>query len=96
LKNTKATRDIAKGLKTPAGGARWQQPSFSRKPLRIGQGGKCESRNSGVGGNTPDDLKGMLAAQAFSPRVGDALRTPLSWRVQFGIPTICGCSGHEA
>lgn len=101
LKNTKAARVIAKGLNAGPGGAVGKAVFSSDVAAELGKGGKGEPVILCSQETTPDDLKGMLAAQGvLTARGGRTSHAALVAR-QFGIPTICGCSdikldGHHA
>ena len=101
LKNTKAARVIAKGLNAGPGGAVGKAVFSSEKAAELGKGGAGEAVILCSQETTPDDLKGMLAAQGvLTSRGGRTSHAALVAR-QFGIPTICGCSemkldGHHA
>jgi pyruvate,orthophosphate dikinase len=101
LKNTKSARVIAKGLNAGPGGAVGKAVFSSEKAAELGKGGKGEAVILVSQETTPDDLKGMLAAQGvLTSRGGRTSHAALVAR-QFGIPTICGCAdmkldGHHA
>lgn len=101
LKNTKAARQIAKGLNAGPGGAVGMAVFSSDKAAELGKGGQGQAVILCSQETTPDDLKGMLAAQGvLTSRGGRTSHAALVAR-QFGIPTICGCSdmkmdGHHA
>jgi len=102
LKNIKAVRSIAKGLDAGPGGAVGIAVFSSEKAAELGKnGGKGQAVILCSQETTPDDLKGMLAAQGvLTSRGGRTSHAALVAR-QFGIPTICGCSdmkmeGHHA
>jgi pyruvate,orthophosphate dikinase len=101
LKNTKAARQIAKGLNAGPGGAVGIAVFSSDKAAELGKGGEEKPVILCSQETTPDDLKGMLAAQGvLTSRGGRTSHAALVAR-QFGIPTICGCSdikldGHHA
>jgi pyruvate, orthophosphate dikinase len=101
LKNTKSARVIAKGLNAGPGGAVGKAVFSSERAAELGKGGKEEPVILVSQETTPDDLKGMLAAQGvLTSRGGRTSHAALVAR-QFGIPTICGCSdikldGHHA
>lgn len=101
LKNTKAARVIARGLNAGPGGAVGKAVFSSDKAAELGKDGKGEAVILVSQETTPDDLKGMLAAQGvLTSRGGRTSHAALVAR-QFGIPTICGCSemkldGHHA
>ena len=101
LKNTKSARQIAKGLNAGPGGAVGMAVFSSDKAAELGKGGKGEAVILCSQETTPDDLKGMLAAQGvLTSRGGRTSHAALVAR-QFGIPTICGCAemkmdGHHA
>lgn len=101
LKNTKAARIIAKGLNAGPGGAVGIAVFSSEKAAELGKGGQEKPVILVSQETTPDDLKGMLAAQGvLTSRGGRTSHAALVAR-QFGIPTICGCSdmkldGHHA
>ncbi len=101
LKNTKSARQIAKGLNAGPGGAVGKAVFSSDKAAEMGKGGAGEAVILCSQETTPDDLKGMLAAQGvLTSRGGRTSHAALVAR-QFGIPTICGCSdmkmsGHHA
>jgi pyruvate,orthophosphate dikinase len=73
----------------------------SDKAAELGKGGQDQPVILCSQETTPDDLKGMLAAQGvLTSRGGRTSHAALVAR-QFGIPTICGCSdmkmdGHHA
>lgn len=101
LKNTKAARQIAKGLNAGPGGAVGMAVFSSERAAELGKGGEGKAVILCSQETTPDDLKGMLAAQGvLTSRGGRTSHAALVAR-QFGIPTICGCSdmkmeGHHA
>ncbi len=101
LKNTKDGKVIAKGLNAGPGGAVGKAVFSSEKAAELGKGGAGEPVILCSAETTPDDLKGMLAAQGvLTARGGRTSHAALVAR-QFGIPTICGCSdmkldGHHA
>jgi len=101
LKDTKSARQIAKGLNAGPGGAVGKAVFSSEVAAELGKGGKGEAVILCSQETTPDDLKGMLAAQGvLTSRGGRTSHAALVAR-QFGIPTICGCSdmkmeGHHA
>jgi pyruvate,orthophosphate dikinase len=101
LKNTKSARVIAKGLNAGPGGAVGKAVFSSERAAELGKGGNEEAVILVSQETTPDDLKGMLAAQGvLTSRGGRTSHAALVAR-QFGIPTICGCSdikmdGHHA
>jgi pyruvate,orthophosphate dikinase len=101
LKNTSAARVIAKGLNAGPGGAVGIAVFSSDKAAELGKGGAEKPVILCSQETTPDDLKGMLAAQGvLTSRGGRTSHAALVAR-QFGIPTICGCSdikldGHHA
>ncbi|BCM89815.1 pyruvate, phosphate dikinase [Abditibacteriota bacterium] len=101
LKNTKAARQIAKGLNAGPGGAVGMAVFTSDRAAELGKGGEGKAVILCSQETTPDDLKGMLAAQGvLTSRGGRTSHAALVAR-QFGIPTICGCSdmkmeGHHA
>jgi len=101
LKNTAAGKVIAKGLNAGPGGAVGKAVFSSDKAAEMGKGGAGEAVILCSQETTPDDLKGMLAAQGvLTSRGGRTSHAALVAR-QFGIPTICGCSdmktdGHHA
>ncbi len=103
LKNTKAARQIAKGLNAGPGGAVGKVVFTSDRAAELGKGneGKGEAVILVSQETTPDDLKGMLAAQGvLTSRGGRTSHAALVAR-QFGIPTVCGCAdikmdGHHA
>ncbi|RYX82256.1 pyruvate, phosphate dikinase [bacterium] len=101
LKNTKAARVIAKGLNAGPGGAVGMAVFSSERAAELGKGGEGKAVILCSQETTPDDLKGMLAAQGvLTSRGGRTSHAALVAR-QFGIPTICGCSdmkmeGHHA
>jgi pyruvate,orthophosphate dikinase len=101
LKNTKDGKVIAKGLNAGPGGAVGKAVFSSEKAAELGKGGAGEAVILVSQETTPDDLKGMLAAQGvLTSRGGRTSHAALVAR-QFGIPTICGCSdmkldGHHA
>jgi pyruvate,orthophosphate dikinase len=101
LKNTKSARVIAKGLNAGPGGAVGKAVFSSERAAELGKGGSGEAVILVSQETTPDDLKGMLAAQGvLTSRGGRTSHAALVAR-QFGIPTICGCSdikmdGHHA
>ncbi len=101
LKDTKAARQIAKGLNAGPGGAVGMAVFSSDKAAELGKGGQGKAVILCSQETTPDDLKGMLAAQGvLTSRGGRTSHAALVAR-QFGIPTICGCSdmkmeGHHA
>ncbi len=101
LKNTKAARVIAKGLNAGPGGAVGMAVFSSDRAAELGKGGEGKPVILCSQETTPDDLKGMLAAQGvLTSRGGRTSHAALVAR-QFGIPTICGCSdmkmeGHHA
>ena len=73
----------------------------SDRAAELGKGGEGKPVILCSQETTPDDLKGMLAAQGvLTSRGGRTSHAALVAR-QFGIPTICGCSdmkldGHHA
>ena len=92
LKNTKSARIIAKGLNAGPGGAVGKAIFSSEKAAEMGKGGAGEPVILVSQETTPDDIKGMLAAQGvLTARGGRTSHAALVAR-QFGIPTICGCS----
>ncbi len=101
LKDTAKAKRIAKGLNAGPGGAVGMAVFSSEKAAELGKGGKGEAVILCSQETTPDDLKGMLAAQGvLTSRGGRTSHAALVAR-QFGIPTICGCSemkmdGHHA
>ncbi len=101
LKNIKAVRSIAKGLDAGPGGAVGIAVFSSDKAAELGKGGNGQPVILCSQETTPDDLKGMLAAQGvLTARGGRTSHAALVAR-QFGIPTICGCAdikldGHHA
>ncbi len=101
LKNTKSARQIAKGLNAGPGGAVGMAVFSSERAAELGKGGEGKAVILCSAETTPDDLKGMLAAQGvLTSRGGRTSHAALVAR-QFGIPTICGCSdmkmeGHHA
>jgi pyruvate,orthophosphate dikinase len=100
LKNTKSAKKIAKGLNAGPGGAVGKAIFSSEKAAELGKGGKGEAVILVSQETTPDDIKGMLAAQGvLTARGGRTSHAALVAR-QFGIPTVCGCSElkmeHEA
>jgi pyruvate,orthophosphate dikinase len=101
LKDTKSARVIAKGLNAGPGGAVGMAVFSSDKAAELGKGGQGQAVILCSQETTPDDLKGMLAAQGvLTSRGGRTSHAALVAR-QFGIPTICGCSdmkmdGHHA
>jgi pyruvate,orthophosphate dikinase len=100
LKNTKSAKKIAKGLNAGPGGAVGKAIFSSEKAAELGKGGKGEAVILVSAETTPDDIKGMLAAQGvLTARGGRTSHAALVAR-QFGIPTVCGCSElkmeHEA
>jgi pyruvate,orthophosphate dikinase len=101
LKNTKDGKIIARGLNAGPGGAVGKAVFSSDAAAEQGKGGKGEPVILCSQETTPDDLKGMLAAQGvLTSRGGRTSHAALVAR-QFGIPTICGCSdikldGHHA
>ena len=101
LKNTAAGKVIAKGLNAGPGGAVGIAVFSSDKAAELGKGGQEKPVIMCTQETTPDDLKGMLAAQGvLTSRGGRTSHAALVAR-QFGIPTICGCSemklsGHHA
>ncbi len=101
LKNTAKARQIAKGLNAGPGGAVGMAVFSSNRAAELGKGGEGKAVILCSAETTPDDLKGMLAAQGvLTSRGGRTSHAALVAR-QFGIPTICGCSdvkmdGHHA
>ncbi|PQV63441.1 pyruvate phosphate dikinase [Abditibacterium utsteinense] len=102
LKNTAAARKIAQGLNAGPGGAVGMAVFSSDRAAELGKnGGEGKAVILCSAETTPDDLKGMLAAQGvLTSRGGRTSHAALVAR-QFGIPTICGCSdvkmdGHHA
>ncbi len=101
LKNTAAARKIAQGLNAGPGGAVGMAVFSSERAAELGKGGEDKAVILCSAETTPDDLKGMLAAQGvLTSRGGRTSHAALVAR-QFGIPTICGCSdvkmdGHHA
>ncbi len=101
LKNTASGKVIAKGLNAGPGGAVGIAVFSSDKAAELGKGGQEKPVIMCTQETTPDDLKGMLAAQGvLTSRGGRTSHAALVAR-QFGIPTICGCSdmklsGHHA
>ncbi len=101
LKDTKSARIILKGLNAGPGGAVGKAIFSSEKAAELGKDGAGEAVILCSQETTPDDLKGMLAAQGvLTSRGGRTSHAALVAR-QFGIPTICGCSemrmdGHHA
>ena len=101
LKDTAKAKRIAKGLNAGPGGAVGMAVFSSDKAAELGKGGQGEAVILCSQETTPDDLKGMLAAQGvLTSRGGRTSHAALVAR-QFGIPTICGCSdmkmdGHHA
>ena len=101
LKDTKSARVIAKGLNAGPGGAVGIAVFSSDRAAELGKGGEGKPVILCSQETTPDDLKGMLAAQGvLTSRGGRTSHAALVAR-QFGIPTICGCSdmkmdGHHA
>ncbi|HEX8465050.1 MAG TPA: pyruvate, phosphate dikinase [Abditibacterium sp.] len=101
LKNTAAARKIAQGLNAGPGGAVGMAVFSSNRAAELGKGGEGKAVVLCSAETTPDDLKGMLAAQGvLTSRGGRTSHAALVAR-QFGIPTICGCSdmkmeGHHA
>ena len=102
LVGTDKAKQIAKGLNAGPGGAVGMAIFSSERAAELGKGGKGEAVILVSQETTPDDLKGMLAAQGvLTSRGGRTSHAALVAR-QFGIPTICGCSdmkldgGHGA
>ncbi|MBV9864879.1 MAG: pyruvate, phosphate dikinase [Abitibacteriaceae bacterium] len=101
LKGTAKAKRIAKGLNAGPGGAVGKAIFSSEKAAELGKGGKGEAVILVSQETTPDDIKGMLAAQGvLTSRGGRTSHAALVAR-QFGIPTVCGCSelkldGHNA
>ncbi len=101
LKNIRGVRSIAKGLDAGPGGAVGIAVFSSNKAAELGKGGQGQAVILCSAETTPDDLKGMLAAQGvLTSRGGRTSHAALVAR-QFGIPTICGCAdvkmdGHHA
>jgi pyruvate,orthophosphate dikinase len=101
LKDTAKARVIAKGLNAGPGGAVGIAVFSSEKAAELGKGGEGQPVILCSQETTPDDLKGMLAAQGvLTSRGGRTSHAALVAR-QFGIPTICGCAemkleGHHA
>ena len=101
LKNTKDGKIIARGLNAGPGGAVGMAVFSSDRAAELGKGGQGKAVILCSQETTPDDLKGMLAAQGvLTARGGRTSHAALVAR-QFGIPTICGCSdikldGHHA
>ncbi|MDQ3815942.1 MAG: pyruvate, phosphate dikinase, partial [Armatimonadota bacterium] len=101
LIGTAKAKRIAKGLNAGPGGAVGKAIFSSEKAAELGKGGKGEPVILVSAETTPDDIKGMLAAQGvLTARGGRTSHAALVAR-QFGIPTICGCSelkmdGHHA
>ncbi len=101
LKGTDKARVIANGLNAGPGGAVGMAVFSSDKAAELGKGGEGKAVILCSQETTPDDLKGMLAAQGvLTSRGGRTSHAALVAR-QFGIPTICGCSdvkmdGHHA
>jgi pyruvate,orthophosphate dikinase len=101
LKGLKNAKRIAKGLNAGPGGAVGKAIFSAEKAAELGKGGKGERVILVSQETTPDDIKGMLAAEGvLTSRGGRTSHAALVAR-QFGIPTVCGCSemkldGHEA
>jgi pyruvate, orthophosphate dikinase len=101
LKGTRTAKRIAKGLNAGPGGAVGQAIFSSEKAAELGKGAKGEAVILVSQETTPDDIKGMLAAQGvLTARGGRTSHAALVAR-QFGIPTVCGCAelkmdGHHA
>ena len=92
---------IAKGLNAGPGGAVGVAIFSAERAAELGKGGKGDAVILVSQETTPDDIKGMLAAQGvLTARGGRTSHAALVAR-QFGIPTVCGCAelkldGHHA
>jgi pyruvate,orthophosphate dikinase len=102
LTGTKNAKQIAKGLNAGPGGAVGIAVFSSEKAVELGKGGQGQPVILVSQETTPDDIKGMLAAQGvLTSRGGRTSHAALVAR-QFGIPTVCGCAdlklegGHHA
>jgi pyruvate,orthophosphate dikinase len=101
LVGTRTAKRIAKGLNAGPGGAVGKAIFSSEKAAELGKGGQGEQVILVSHETTPDDIKGMLAAEGvLTARGGRTSHAALVAR-QFGIPTVCGCSelkmdGHHA
>ncbi len=89
--NTKYTV-LAKGLPAGPGAATGIAVFDSNRAAELGKGGKGEKIILVRAETSPDDLKGMLAAQGVLTEKGGMTSHAALVARGFGIPTVAGCS----
>ena len=83
---------LAKGLPAGPGAATGIAVFDSNKAAELGKGGKGEKVILVRAETSPDDLKGMLAAQGVLTEKGGMTSHAALVARGFGIPTVAGCS----
>ncbi|MBS1728794.1 MAG: pyruvate, phosphate dikinase [Armatimonadetes bacterium] len=85
-------KTIAKGLPAGPGAATGIAIFDSEKAAELGKGGKNQNVILVRAETSPDDLKGMLAAQGVLTEKGGMTSHAALVARGFGIPTVAGCS----
>ena len=92
LMHADRAKRIARGLNAGTGGAVGKAIFSSAKAAELGKGGKGEAIILVSQETTPDDIKGMLAAQGVLTEKGGMTSHAALVARGFGSPTVAGCS----